>query len=475
LSHRAARKVLLQMNDQSNEPSRRIRRRDEKIIVLAGLLGLAGAGFVACGGDDTFTEQGTSDAGTDAGEDSDASVSGDAGVSADGGTDAVATSDAAGPTCSQSATTAANTAAVVTAAQTLYAALTAGQQTTIQLTATLANDEQWSNLPTTFIPRNGVMIGDMSEGAAAAAVALVTAATSDKGLTLFSELRNADEWLVTNGMADSNSYGYGRYYLSFEGTPSTTGTWQLQIAGHHLAYNFTYNGPCTSATPLFDGVEPTTWTDDAGTAHAPLESQRAAAVAVIAAVASDSSSLLAGTFTDVVNGPTNQDSLGDAKFPLGLSYPTGTTGRGANVGAQSTATQALVKTAIEAWVKNVSDDVSAVILADYESADSLAQTYVGYSGATDLTTQDSYFRIDGPRVWIEYTIQGGIVYQGRVHYHTLWRDKVSDYGAEYDDADAGAGAGATGDGGGGLGGFPGGDGGMGGPGGDGGMGGPPGG
>jgi hypothetical protein len=101
------------------------------------------------------------------------------------------------------------------------------------------------------------------------------------------------------------------------------------------------------------------------------------------------------------------------------------------VGAQSADTQALAKTAIEAWVKNVADPISAALLADYESKGALAQTYVAYSGAADLSTQTSYFRIDGPRVWIEFTIQGGIVYHDRVHFHTIWRDKAADYGAEY--------------------------------------------
>jgi hypothetical protein len=101
------------------------------------------------------------------------------------------------------------------------------------------------------------------------------------------------------------------------------------------------------------------------------------------------------------------------------------------VGGLSADKQALVKTAIEAWVKNVADPISSALLAEYESTDALAQTYVAYSGSPDLTTQSSYFRIDGPRVWIEFTIQGGIVYHDRVHYHTLWRDKAADYGAEY--------------------------------------------
>ena len=320
------------MSDQPSRLSRRL-RRDEKIIALVGLLGLAGAGFVACGGDDALTETGTtSDGGTSA-EDSDADAGEDA--AADAGT----TRDGAGPTCTQSTTTAANTAVVVAAAQALVAALTTDQQTTIQLTASLASDEQWSNLPTSFIPRNGVMIGDMSAEAAAAAVALVTAATSAKGLTLFSELRNADEWLVTNGMADPGSYGYGRYFLSFEGNALPHRHLAAADCRSPLAYNFTYNGPCTSETPMFDGVEPTNWTDDAGSAHAPLESQRAAAVAVIGAISSDPDSLLAGTFTDVVNGPTNSNGLGDSKFPQGLTYPTGTTGRGVLVGSLSTAAQ----------------------------------------------------------------------------------------------------------------------------------------
>jgi hypothetical protein len=59
---------------------------------------------------------------------------------------------------------------VVAAAKALAAALTTAQQTTIQLDYTLANVQQWSNLPTSFIPRDVVMLGDMSTAAAGAAI-----------------------------------------------------------------------------------------------------------------------------------------------------------------------------------------------------------------------------------------------------------------------------------------------------------------
>ena len=39
--------------------------------------------------------------------------------------------------------------------------------------------------------------------------------------------------------------------------------WMLQIGGHHLAYNFTFNGRAAGATPLFFGSEPIRFDDRA--------------------------------------------------------------------------------------------------------------------------------------------------------------------------------------------------------------------
>ena len=81
--------------------------------------------------------------------------------------------------------------------------------------------------------------------------------------------------------------------------------------------------------------------------------------------------------------------------------------------------------------KNVAAPVADALLEVYESDEALAQTYVGYSGSAELSQPSSYVRIDGPRVWIEVTVQGGIIYRDIVHHHTIWRDKVADYGAEF--------------------------------------------
>lgn len=418
--------------------------RAEWALIVVGLLGFGVVSMIACGSDSEDTtssstggssgSSGTSgSAGSSSGSSGSSGSAGSSGSSSgtSGSGGASGTSGTAGSAgsagCTADPSTASNTEAVVQAANALLAKLTTEQQSAIQYDVALANARQWSNLPTTFVPRNGVMIGDMSADAQSAAEALVAVAAGNTGATLFSELRAADQYLITNGGANANDYGNGRYYFAFVGTPSTSSTWMLQVAGHHLAYNFSYNAPCTSATPLFDGVEPTSWTDSAS--HAPLEAQRASIVALLAAISANADAKLSGTFSDLIAGPSG--NTGDSKYPSNLSYPTGTSGRGALVSSLTADQQTLVKAVIESWVKNVADPVSSVLLTQYESDAAFAETYVGYSGSADLSTQASYFRVDGPRVWIELTVQGGIVYHNKVHFHTIWRDKIADYGAEY--------------------------------------------
>ncbi len=196
--------------------------------------------------------------------------------------------------------------------------------------------------------------------------------------------------------------------------------------------------------------------------RAPLETQRAAVCSLAVSLQADTtlttSAKLSGTFSDVVLGVTNS---GDGNFPFistTPTYPTGTTGRGVKLGSMTTAQQAtikpLMKAMIEAWVNTQASDIAASLLADYESDTALAETYVGYqvgAGAADggstrcnfdatinqeatpINSQNSYLRVDGPRCWIEMVVQAAVAYKsnGFVHYHSLWRDRLADYGNEF--------------------------------------------
>ena len=105
---------------------------------------------------------------------------------------------------------------------------------------------------------------------------------------------------------------------------------------------------------------------------------------------------------------------------------------------------------IEAWVKTQAADVADSLLTAYEADSALAGTYVAYSpggggtadfsaypnaSALPLASANSYMRIDGPRVWIEFLVKADSSQTGflanTVYYQSVWRDKQADYGGQY--------------------------------------------
>jgi hypothetical protein len=93
----------------------------------------------------------------------------------------------------------------------------------------------------------------------------------------------------------------------------------------------------------------------------------------------------------------------------------------------------LLKNVIAAWVLGRTTD-SYSYQSLYESE--LSNTYVAYAGnssapTTAFTAQGDYLRVDGPHVWIEFVCQNGIVISGQIHYHSIWRDRVTDYNAAF--------------------------------------------
>ena len=292
---------------------------------------------------------------------------------------------------------------------------------------------RWSNLPVGIVPRIGVRVGDRDAPQAAALRKLLTATLSACGLKLYDEIRLADDVLAP---LDDRRIGWsgGNYYVAFLGTPSAQKPWILQAGGHHLAYNFAFNGPESGATPLFFGTEPIRF-NAAGATHEPLQAQSAAMAALAGALATYPEAHLAGTYTDVVKGVLTEFPAGvtgvrgtDVGFPQ--TYPTGTTDRGIRYPALTPAAQARVRAALESYVSLPGEALTRALLAAYESPEALQETYVGYAGAVDLSARGSYVRIDGPRVWIEFIVQPAVARPADIHYHALWRDKLADYGGE---------------------------------------------
>jgi len=322
--------------------------------------------------------------------------------------------------------------AVVAAATDLAKVLSAAENATLQRPLDRASAIRWSNLPIALVPRNGLRIGDLDTTKSAAARKLAEAALSACGLKLFDEVRLADDALIP---LDTRKIGWGggNYYFTILGKPSESTPWMLQIGGHHLAYNFTFNAAREGATPLFFGTEPIRFSTS-GVEHEPLAAQSSAMSNLARVLAAHAPAKLSGTFTDVVKGvvfemmPTPKGGT-DTGFPQ--TYPSGTADRGILYSALPPAEQALVRAALESYASLPGDAITHTLVAAYEAPEALAQTYVGYSGAVDLSEKGSYVRIDGPRIWMEFVVQPAVAIPTDLHYHALWRDKQSDYGGQF--------------------------------------------
>jgi hypothetical protein len=335
--------------------------------------------------------------------------------------------------CRTSAAGSGGAAEVAVAVEALRPLLSKQQLAVFERPFDYANATHWSNLPVGLVPRTTLRLGDLDARQSAAARRVLVAALSACGLAMLDEVRLADDFLVPFDKRPIG-WGAGNYYVAVLGTPAAKSPWMLQVGGHHLAYNFTFNGRQPGATPLFFGSEPIRF-EMQGAAHEPLSAQSEAMSRLAAAIAAQPAAKLSGTFTDVVKGvfmpgPPGPDFKGgtDSKFPQ--SYPTGDVDRGVRVAALTRDQRAFVRAALESYASLPGDAISSRLLAAYEEPAALDATFVGFSGSPDLGTKGSYVRIDGPRVWMEFVVQPAVAKPEDLHYHALWRDKQSDYGGE---------------------------------------------
>lgn len=123
---------------------------------------------------------------------------------------------------------------------------------------------------------------------------------------------------------------------------------------------------------------------------------------------------LEGTYRDILAGPQQDDAIPDIQ-------------EGLSVRELSEEQKALLLTAIRTYVGDINDADAARYMAKYSAE--LTDTVIGFSGTTELNTEDDYIRIDGPSLWIEFSLQSNKS-TGEVgnHPHSVWRDKTDDYG-----------------------------------------------
>lgn len=308
---------------------------------------------------------------------------------------------------------------LVAMAEAFKATLSSTQISSLQDTYNKAHAQKWSNLPEgLYRGRSGLQSSTFSTAQWTAFYNLLKVATSSvtsEGNAEYLGILAADDYL--NSIGGGSDYGSGNYYVAFIGTPSATGLWCLQIGGHHGTIIYTYNGgKMTGGTPSFRSTEPfPTYTWKTVT-YNPIQQELTTLSNMLKGLSSTelTTAKRSAAQNDLILGPAQDD-----KFP--------TTKTGVKAGNLTSAQQELVLAAIKTYTDDLDDKAAAVIYAKYKA--DIADTYISYYGTTDLTTKGDYVLIDGPNVWIEFSMQGGIIVKTANHPHSVWRDRKADYGS----------------------------------------------
>ncbi|MCS0600746.1 DUF3500 domain-containing protein [Streptomyces sp. LP11] len=285
-------------------------------------------------------------------------------------------------------------------------------------TRTLRNAANWSNFPEYHLNRGrvGVRTGTLSSPqwtALNALLAMALCSSPGLGYDRIRQHLDADEYLHRHGGGDA--YGRGNFFVAFLGTPTDTGIWQLQFGGHHLAVANTYaDGRLIGATPAFRGIEPFRSFTRHGMPDQPERAEQQALSALLQSLDAPQAATagLRGRHDDLLLGPHR-----DWRFPR----------RSEGIAARdlTAAQRDLLVAAIVRYVGDLPEADARRFLDRYRAE--LPDTHVGFTGSTLLTDPGDYVRIDGPSVWIEFSMHDGIVLTDP-HPHAVWRDKHTDYG-----------------------------------------------
>jgi hypothetical protein len=191
-----------------------------------------------------------------------------------------------------------------------------------------------------------------------------------------------------------------------------------QYGGHHLGLNVTIAGPQGVITPTLTGAQPAMYTSNGKTVRA-LAQENDKAFALLNALDETrrKQAILNYQISDLVLGP---GQAGKTIQPEGLK-----------ASSMNERQRTLLLEVIAEWSEIVNDAYAAPRVAEIRAG--LDDTWFAWSG---LTTHEpnkngsAYYRIQGPKLVIEFTPQG-VGGDPTMHVHTMYRGPTNDYGVRF--------------------------------------------
>jgi Protein of unknown function (DUF3500) len=283
----------------------------------------------------------------------------------------------------------------------------------VTFTGELYGQSMWSNFPVSDVPRPGLRLGSLSSTQRDAAMQLLQTLLSPMGYQKVLDIMGSDQALANGG----TNFAAGRdvYTIGIFGVPSSTSPWMVQFGGHHLGLNVTMIGERGVLAPVLTGAQPAAYTENGRTTRA-LNHENDTAFDLLNSLDEEQyrQAIIEHDVSELVLGPGHD---GEMPAPVGVK-----------ASAMDQRQRLVLMDLISQWACIVNDIYAAPRLVEIKAT--LDDTYFAWSGPTTHEPERngaSYFRVQGPKVFIEFSPQqpGGDLTQ---HVHTIYRDPTNAYG-----------------------------------------------
>ncbi len=317
-----------------------------------------------------------------------------------------------------------NTLPLVEAAENFIETLTASQR---EQTLYPVEDQEWRKWANQHLyVRQGISFDDMNERQAVAAMMMIRASLSARGLQLTQDIMHLNETLGELNGNNFLEYGEGKYWITLMGTPSLSEPWGWQLDGHHLNLNYFVLGDQIVLSPAFIGSEPTFASLGKYAGTRIMEEEQRLGLAMI-----NQLNMHQKAQAILSHNKAGNDIIAEA-FSDNARIPSA----GVSAADFSDLQKNMLLDLIEQYIGNIASTHASLKMQDI--AEHLDETYFAWIGGTDDDTI-FYYRIQNPVVLIEFDHQmpvglrhiyePGVPY--REHVHAVIRTpNGNDYGKD---------------------------------------------
>jgi len=267
-----------------------------------------------------------------------------------------------------------------------------------------------------YVPRSrdGLALKDMTDDQRALALAFLETGLSPNGywksttiIKLEAVLREIETWNILGRDPE-------KYFFSFFGQPSETGTWGWRVEGHHLSLNFTIvKGRLFATAPRFLGANPAEVATGEMKGVRTLAGEEDLARKLVRSLdrAQRSKTIIRErAYRDIVTGSDGRVLPLD---PAGISAAE----------LNQTQTDLLIRL-INEYASAVPSEIAQQRMNVIRN-NGIGQIHFGWAGSLE-PGQPHYYRIQGATFLIEYDN----VQNGANHIHSVWRDFDGDFGRD---------------------------------------------